>query len=108
MTLSFEVRYSFTYVVHDSFFFDVLRDSFSYVVQDSFFFDLRQVAFIQVRLIQNSDTVNDSFMSLTSIMCICGMTHLCVRHEIGTQEIHPYPGHDSFWCWALRVEFLFL
>jgi len=57
----------------------------------------------------HSDTTKDSFMSLTSIIYICGMTvmHLCVWHGIGTREIHSYPGHDSFWCWFLRVEFWF-
>jgi len=54
----------------------------------------------------DSDTVNDSSMTLTSIIYICGTTHSCVWHGIGTRKIHSYSGHDSFWCRALRVEFL--
>ena len=46
-------------------------------------------------------------MGLTCTIYICGMTHLYVWHEIGTREIHSYPGHDSLRCRALRVEFYF-
>jgi len=76
------------------------------VVHDSFFV-LRETSCIHSNE-AHSDTVNSWFRTLTSIVYIRGMTHLWVWHEIGKWEIHPYPGHDSFWCWALRVEFLFL
>jgi len=72
----------------------------SCVVSDSFFV-LRETSCIHSNE-AHSDTVNLSFRTLTSIVYIRGMTHLWVWHEVGTREIHPYPGHDSFLCWALR------
>jgi len=115
MTPSYVVYDSFTYVVRES----VLCGVWLIYICGAWLIYIRGAWLIfcfsrETNHIHSSEihsdtvTVNDSFMSLTCIIYICGMTYLCVWHEIGTQEIHLYPGHDSFWCPLLRVEFLFL